>query len=67
MECNKIGNVAFVDRDGSYSGTTELILFDDSDLNDSQWEVLGVLPDYEKMSYVQAILDGEEDLSKWES
>jgi hypothetical protein len=66
MAYDLLGNVAFVDADGSYSGGTEILIFDGFALNDEQWDTLGTLPDYEKMSYARAILDGESDLSKWE-
>jgi hypothetical protein len=60
-------NVAFVASEGSYSANAEVLLFNASSLNDEQWDTLSILGDYEKMSYAQAILDGQDDLSEWES
>ncbi len=56
--------MAYVSNYGNW-GQEEVIVFDDDDLTESQWEMLDELPDYEKMPYVEAVLAGD-DLSKWE-
>jgi hypothetical protein len=56
---------SYVSEDGNY-GTGYLITFPYDALNEDQWGVLDTLPDYDKMSYAQAILDGQADLSEWE-
>jgi len=65
MGYDLIGNVAFVADEGSYSGGADVLFFDGNQLDEEQWEILATLPDYEKMSYARAILDGQ-DVSKWE-
>jgi hypothetical protein len=56
---------SYVSEDGNY-GTGYLITFPYDSLNEDQWGVLDTLPDYEKLPYAQAILDGQADLSEWE-
>jgi hypothetical protein len=46
-------------------GSEKVLVFDESDLNEFQLETLSVLPDYDKLPYVEAILNGD-DLSQWE-
>jgi hypothetical protein len=56
---------SYVSEDGNY-GTGLLITFPYDALNEDQWGVVDTLNDSSKMSYVQAILDGQADLSEWE-
>lgn len=56
--------MAYVSNYGNW-GQEEVIVFEDDDLTEEQWEMLDELPDYEKMLYVEAVLAGD-DLSKWE-
>ena len=65
MAYDKIGNVAFVDADGNYCSETDIVLFPIDTLNEEQWEVLSVLPDSDRLPYVEAILNGQ-DASEWE-
>lgn len=56
--------MAYVSNYGNW-GQEEVIVFNDEDLTEEQWEMLDELPDYEKMLYVEAVLAGD-DLSRWE-
>jgi hypothetical protein len=56
---------SYVSEDGNF-GTGYLLTFPYDALNEDQWGVLDILNDSSKMSYAQAILDGQEDLSEWE-
>lgn len=56
--------MGYVSRHGNW-GTEDVLVFDDGELTDKQWELLDILPDSDKMKYVQALLDGE-DVSEWE-
>jgi hypothetical protein len=56
--------MAYVSNYGNW-GQEDVIVFEDDDLTEEQWEMLDELPDYEKMPYVEAVLAGD-DLSKWE-
>lgn len=56
--------MGYVSRYGNW-GTEDVLIFDDGELTTKQWELLDILPDSEKIKYVQALLDGE-DVSEWE-
>jgi hypothetical protein len=56
---------SYVSEDGNF-GTGYLLTFPYDALNEDQWGVLDSLNDSSKMSYAQAILDGQADLSEWE-
>jgi hypothetical protein len=56
---------SYVSEDGNY-GTGYLLTFPYDSLDEDQWAILDILPDSDKMSYAQAILDGQADLSEWE-
>lgn len=56
--------MGYVSRYGNW-GTEDVLIFDDGELTDKQWELLDILPDSDKIKYVQALLDGE-DVSEWE-
>jgi hypothetical protein len=56
--------MAYVSEYGNYGGEN-IIVFDDDLLTPKQWEILGIVNDYDKIDYVQAIIDGR-DLSEWE-
>jgi hypothetical protein len=56
--------MGYVSEHGNW-GTEEVLVFDDGELTTKQWEFLDILPDSDKIKYVQALLDGE-DVSEWE-
>lgn len=55
---------AYVSEYGNW-GADDLLVFGETDLTSKQWLNLEILPDYQKMPYVKAILAGE-DVSEWE-
>ena len=57
--------MAYVSEYGNY-GSERILTFNDSDLTPEQWETLDVLPDNDKMPYVDAILNNE-PLDRWEA
>jgi hypothetical protein len=57
-------DMGYVSKHGNW-GTEEVLVFNDAELTEAQWENLDILPDSEKMAYVDAIIDGQ-DLSEWE-
>jgi hypothetical protein len=59
-----VQDMAWVAEDGSY-GSGEVIHFEPTALDDEQWELLGELPDSQRLAYVEAVLNGD-DLSAWE-
>jgi hypothetical protein len=61
----ELNDVSFVSYEGEYSAGADLLIFDEKSLTPEQWEILGEVSDYSKMSYVKAILNGD-DLSYWE-
>jgi hypothetical protein len=56
--------MGYVSKHGNW-GAEDVLIFDDAELSTAQWEILDILPDSEKLNYVQAIIDGL-DLSEWE-
>jgi hypothetical protein len=64
MTLRLVLNTGWVETDGSY-GVSDVILFDQNDLTDSQWETLVNLHEGERISYVEAIMNGE-PLDEWE-
>lgn len=56
--------MAYVSEYGNY-GSERILTFNDDDLTTEQWETLDILPDQDKMSYVDAILNNE-PLDRWE-
>ncbi len=56
--------MGYVSKYGNW-GAEDVVIFDDAKLSTAQWEILDMLPDSEKLNYVQAIIDGL-DLSEWE-
>ena len=59
-----VQDMAWVADDGSW-GEGEVIHFEPSLLTDEQFELLSVLPDSQRLAYVEAVLN-DEDLSEWE-
>ncbi|NBW11605.1 MAG: hypothetical protein EBR82_26600 [Caulobacteraceae bacterium] len=57
--------VAWVTDDGSY-GVGSVSVFDPDMLTDEQWERLANLSDYDRLAYVQAVIDGNGDDFKGE-
>ena len=57
--------MAYVSEYGNY-GAEDCLVFETTDVTIAQWDTLEVLPDYEKMSYVYAILNGL-PTDKWEN
>ena len=58
--------MAYVSEYGNWgSDGEEILIFKNSDLTESQWENLEYLTDSDKLTYVKAILAGE-DVSEWE-
>jgi hypothetical protein len=55
-------NKAYVTEYGEFAAEGSCLTFDQSLLTISQWELVDVLPDYQKFEYVLAILDGEDDV-----
>lgn len=55
---------AYVSEYGNW-GAEEILVFDQTALSSKQWENVEILPDYDKLPYVKAILAGE-DLTEWE-
>jgi hypothetical protein len=65
MEASKKGkSMAYVSEYGNW-GQEKVLVFDDSLLTEEQFEILDEVSDYSKMSYVKAIINGD-DLSYWE-
>jgi hypothetical protein len=65
MEASKERKImAYVSEYGNW-GQEEVLVFDDSLLTEEQFEILDEVSDYSKMSYVKAIINGD-DLSYWE-
>jgi hypothetical protein len=56
--------VLYVTADGNY-GSDAIVLIDPNAITDDQYETLENLPDYDKLPYVTAILNGD-DLSEFE-
>ena len=56
--------MAYVSEYGNW-GTEKVLVFEKNLLTEEQYDNVSVLPDYDKMSYVQAIIDGN-DLAEWE-
>ncbi len=56
--------MAYVSEYGNY-GREGLLVFEDNLLTERQWNILDTQVDRDKMSYVQAIINGE-DLDYWE-
>ena len=56
--------MAYVSAYGNY-GAERALFFEITDLTVAQWDTLEILPDYDKMSYVDAILN-REPLDRWE-
>lgn len=54
----------WVETDGSY-GFSQIITWDNGDLTEAQEELLGNLPDNDRLEYVHAIMSGE-PLDEWE-
>lgn len=57
--------MAYVSAYGNY-GAERALFFEITDLTVAQWDTLGELPDHDKMSYVDAILN-REPLDRWEA
>lgn len=55
-----IPTVAYVSVDGSY-GVGTITLFRPDELTEEQWETLANLSDGERLDYIVAILDAEEN------
>jgi hypothetical protein len=66
MSRKLISNKAFIGSEGSYSENAEILVFNGNELSEEQWETLSSLPDYTRIKYVEAILNGDKDLSHWE-
>ena len=60
----RVQDMAWVTEDGSY-GSGEVLHFEPTALDDEQWELLSVLPDSQRLAYVEAVLNGG-DLTEWE-
>lgn len=56
--------MAYVSEYGNY-GAEDCLSFEITDLTIAQWDILGELPDHDKMPYVNAILNNE-STKKWE-
>ena len=52
---------AYVSADGSYSACEDTITFDTDALTEKQWQIVDILPDYQKLEYVIAVLDGDDE------
>ncbi len=52
---------AYISGDGSWSSQQDTITFDTDALTEKQWEIVESLPDYTKMEYAIAVLDGDDD------
>ena len=55
--------MAYVSEYGNYGGE-DCLVFDSDSLTPEQWEELEVLPDYDKLPYVQSILK-QKDTMGW--
>ena len=53
---------AYVSEYGEFAADGMILSFDQSLLNNQQWQFVDELPDSLKFEYVLAILDGEEDV-----
>lgn len=56
--------MAYVSEYGNW-GQEKVLVFDPALLTEEQYEILSILTDYDKMSYVKAIINGD-DLTEWE-
>ena len=52
--------------DDNSQGQGDVIIFDESDLTEQQWEIFNELPESKLFLFVQAVIKGD-DLSDWES
>lgn len=50
--------MAYVASDGSF-GAGEVVSFDDTALNDEQWDEMALLPESERISYARTLIAGE--------
>jgi Spy/CpxP family protein refolding chaperone len=50
---------AYVTEDGNY-GSDIIIIFEQNDLTEHQWDQLGEINDNSRLEYVQKILNGED-------
>lgn len=51
--------MSYVTADGNY-GSDEVLVFPYDALTEAQWEILGEMGDYDKLPYVEAVLNGKD-------
>jgi|LauGreDrversion4_2_1035121.scaffolds.fasta_scaffold160800_2 hypothetical protein len=57
------GNLLYITADGNYGGD-DILITSLSDFPEEYLEILGELPDYQRIKFAQAFLDGQ-DVSEW--
>jgi hypothetical protein len=53
----------WIAEDGSY-GMCDILVFNESDLQEEHWQIFNELGDNERFAFVKAVINGE-DLSQW--
>jgi hypothetical protein len=53
----------WIAEDGSY-GMCDILVFNESDLQEEHWEIFNELGDNERFAFVKAVIN-KEDLSQW--
>jgi len=54
----------WIAEDGSY-GMCDILVFNESDLQEEHWQIFNELGDNERFAFVKAVIN-KEDLSQWE-
>ncbi len=57
------GPILYITADGNY-GSDDILITGLQDFPEEYLEILGDLPDYERIKFAQAVLDGQ-DVSQW--
>jgi hypothetical protein len=60
-----VKTIAFVTEYGDWGREHNIIIFNDDNLTEEQWDTLADLPDSMKLSYAKAVMDGD-DLTEYE-
>jgi hypothetical protein len=53
----------WISEDGSY-GMCDILVFNESDLQEEHWQIFNELGDNERFAFVKAVIN-KEDLSQW--
>jgi hypothetical protein len=58
-----IKNKCWIADDNS-QGSGDVVIFNEDDLNEDQWEIFNNLPESEMFNFVEAVITGK-DLTQW--